>query len=108
MNRAKNFLATFHRLDYIKCDVEGLEVPVFASMLKVLERFHPILLCELADDKERIKFFEMVAPLGYRSYALHNKKLLPLDVYSDQKAISHNHYFIPKKHEERLKHLIAK
>ncbi len=95
------------RLDYIKCDVEGLEVPVFASMLKVLERFHPILLCELADDKERIKFFEMVAPLGYRSYALRNKKLYPLDVYSDQKAISHNHYFLPTKHEERLKHLIV-
>jgi len=95
------------RLDYIKCDVEGLEVPVFASMLNVLEKFHPILLCELADDKERIKFFEMIAHLGYHCYALRNKKLYPLDVYSDQKAISHNHYFIPANHEERLKHLIV-
>jgi FkbM family methyltransferase len=95
-------------LDYIKCDVEGLEVPVFASAMKVLEKFRPILLCELAEDKERIRLFEMISPLGYSVYALHDKKLLPLDVYSNQKAISHNHYFIPKKHEERLKHLLVR
>jgi FkbM family methyltransferase len=96
------------RLDYIKCDVEGLEVPVFASMLNVLEKFQPILLCELADNKERIKFFEIVSPFGYHCYALRNNKFYALDVYSDQKAISHNHYFLPTKHEERLKHLIVK
>jgi FkbM family methyltransferase len=95
------------RLDFIKCDVEGLEVPVFASMMRVLETYRPMLLCELADDKEKIKFFEMVAPLGYHSYALYDKKLYPVDVYSFQKAISHNFYFLPGPHEERLKHLIG-
>lgn len=95
------------RLDYIKCDVEGLEVPVFASMLEVLEKHHPLLLCELADQNERIKFYEMIMHLGYHAYALENKKLYLLDVYSNKKPISHNHYFVPQQHEKRLKHLIA-
>lgn len=95
------------RLDFVKCDVEGLEVPVFASMMKTLEKYRPILLCELADDKERIKLFEMIAHLGYQVYALYDKKLHLLDVYSNKKTISHNHYFIPHQHEERLSHLIT-
>ncbi len=95
------------RLDFIKCDVEGLEVPVFASTMKTLEKHRPILLCELADDKERIKLYEMIVHLGYHVYALYDKKLYLLDVYSNKKAISHNHYFIPEQFEQRLKHLIS-
>jgi hypothetical protein len=94
-------------LDFIKCDVEGLEVPVFASMMKTLEKHHPILLCELADDNERIKMYDMIVHLGYHVYTLHNKKLFLLDVYSNKKAISHNHYFIPQQRKDRLNHLIA-
>jgi FkbM family methyltransferase len=95
------------RLDFIKCDVEGLEVPVFKSMMDVLEKFKPILLCELAEDQERIKLFEMLAPLGYATYALYENKLHPLDVYSNKKAISHNHYFMEKAQQEKLKHLMG-
>ena len=94
------------RLDFIKCDVEGLEVPVFASMMTTLDKYHPILLCELADDNERIKLYEMIAHLGYHVYSLNNKKLHPLNVYSNEKTISHNHYFLPEQHEGRLRHLI--
>jgi len=96
------------RLDFIKCDVEGLEVPVFASTLEALTLHHPILLCELAGKEERIKLFELLRPLGYETYRLENKRLHPLDVYSDQTAISHNHYFIARRQQERLAHLIAR
>ena len=82
------------RLDFIKCDVEGLEVAVFSSMLGTLKDHCPILLCELADKKERIKFYEMIMELGYQAYLLDKGKLRILDIYSDKKAISHNHYFI--------------
>ncbi len=102
-----NLFINLPRLDFVKCDVEGLELPVFVSMMKVLQKFQPILLCELADYNERKKLFEMIAPLGYHTYALQNKKLQPLDVYSNQQTISHNVYFIPKQHEERLTHLIG-
>lgn len=94
------------RLDFIKCDVEGLEVQVFSSMLATLSAHHPILLCELVDKSERIRFYEMVSPLGYQAYRLEKGRLHFLDVHSDDKAISHNHYFIPAFHQERLRHLI--
>src|SRR5580658_9104632 len=41
------------RVDYIKCDVEGLEFPVFASMTETLKAHHPIVLCEFFDRQER-------------------------------------------------------
>jgi FkbM family methyltransferase len=95
----------FPRLDFIKCDVEGAEVPVFNSLLLTIDKHRPTLLCELADKKERIKMFEMLRPFQYKAYLLHNKKLHELDVYSDELAISHNHYFIPAARIEQLKHL---
>jgi FkbM family methyltransferase len=96
------------RLDFIKCDVEGLEVPVFKSMMETLEKHQPILLCELADREERIKLYEMLMLAGYQVYLLRENKLHFTDVYIGTEAISHNHYFIPIHHEERLKHLIAR
>ncbi len=102
-----NLFKQLPRLDFIKCDVEGLEVPVFASMMGTLSVHHPVLLCELADKNERIKLYEMIAPLGYQCYLLRNKRLYSLDVYSNEKAISHNHYFIPQKRLGEFKNLIA-
>jgi FkbM family methyltransferase len=97
------------RLDFIKCDVEGLEVPVFSSMLEVLRAHHPILLCELADKNERIKLYEMIVELGYQAYLLDKGKLRVLDIYSDKKAIAHNHYFIhqSKVDDENFQHLFS-
>src|ERR1700733_14815013 len=43
--------ADLPRLDFIKCDVEGLEVAVFTSMIKTIDRHRPVFLCELADKK---------------------------------------------------------
>jgi FkbM family methyltransferase len=94
------------RLDFIKCDVEGLELKVVASMMETLRAHHPILLCELGEKSDRIKLLEMTGPLGYRVYLLGKGRLQLLDPQSDKTAISHNHYFIPRRHEERLRHLI--
>lgn len=95
------------RLDFIKCDVEGLEVQVFASMMETLKKHLPVLLTELVDKNERIKFFEMIRPLGYAVFHLENGKLRPLDVYGQVFPVSHNHYFIPEGRMERLKGLMA-
>jgi FkbM family methyltransferase len=101
-----NLFENSPRLDFIKCDVEGLEVPVFRSMMRTLEKHQPILLCELADKQDRITLYEMLRQFGYRIYFLQNKKLHSLDAYSDIKPISHNHYFIPATHIRRLNHLV--
>ncbi|MBS1599694.1 MAG: FkbM family methyltransferase [Bacteroidetes bacterium] len=90
------------RLDFIKCDVEGLEVQVFSSMLKTIAKHQPILLCELAQKEERIKLFEMISPFSYNIFYLENKMLHRMDVNSDKHPVSHNHYFIPAKQQERL------
>jgi FkbM family methyltransferase len=101
-----NLFISLPRLDFIKCDVEGLEVPVFSSMMRVLEKYTPTLLCELGDIKDRIALYEMIKPLGYGVYILKNKKLHLLDVHSDERPISHNHYFIPQQRAEKIKQLI--
>lgn len=90
------------RLDFIKCDVEGLEVKVFTSMMETLSRHRPILLVELVSKGERIKFFELLRPMGYQSYRLEKGRLYPLDIYSDLFPVSHNHYFIPEERRARL------
>ena len=41
------------RLDFIKCDVEGLELAVFHSFLTAIGKFKPVILCELEDAKKR-------------------------------------------------------
>ena len=94
------------RLDFITCDVEGAEVPVFKSLLATIARHAPILLCELADKQERIRMFELLKPWNYKSYLLKNGILLELDVFSDNLAISHNHYFIPPERIGYLKNFI--
>ena len=95
------------RIDFIKCDVEGLEFQVFASMKQTLRAHHPILLCELFERSQRIQLFELLRPLGYRAYKLEKEKWAPLDVYAEGTIVSQNNYFIPAQQEERLGHLIA-
>lgn len=94
------------RLDYIKCDVEGLEYKVFASMTATLAKHHPILLCEFFDRDMRLRFYELVQPFGYRPYALENGQLIPIDMDAPGQIIAQNDYFIPKEHLDRLKPLI--
>ena len=95
------------RLDFIKCDVEGLEIAVFDAMMHTVEKFRPILLCELADKNERKKLGDKLEPFGYKDYILENKKLYSADTYPEKKAISHNHYFIPAARENRIRNFIV-
>jgi FkbM family methyltransferase len=93
-------------LDFIKCDVEGLEVSVFSRMLQTLARYRPVLLCELGNQEDRIALFQMLGHLDYEVFFLHDKRLRRLNVSADTKPISHNHYFIPATRLERFTGLI--
>ena len=94
--KGDDLLRDLPRLDFIKCDVEGAEVAVFQSMLDTIQLHMPIILAELADKNERIKMHEMLKPFGYNVYILRDIKLVQIDVHSEEKAISHNHYFVPE------------
>ncbi|GGB05697.1 FkbM family methyltransferase [Puia dinghuensis] len=94
------------RLDYIKCDVEGLEYQVFASMTETIGRHHPILLCELFEREQRIRLFELLKPFGYQAYLLEGGRLVLLDVYADGPMPAQNDYFIPPQRLERMRPFI--
>jgi FkbM family methyltransferase len=95
------------RLDYIKCDVEGAEVPVFKSLLQTVKKYSPMVLCELSDKLERIKMYEMLLPFDYKACLLNKGKLHQLDVYGDELTATSNHYFIPESRAEQIKHLMG-
>jgi hypothetical protein len=87
--------------------VEGLELPVFHSFVKTIEKFRPIILCELEDPKERQSLLDLFLPFDYRLYYLENKKLKALASESLVDPVSHNHYFIPVSRLQNLEDLIA-
>ena len=90
------------RVDFIKCDVEGLELAVIQTFLNIVGKYKPILLCELGDPKERKRLMDLLAPYSYKLYYLENKKLRSLSIESPIHPVSHNHYFIP---DHRLRDL---
>ena len=95
------------RLDFVKCDVEGLEYAVFSSMLETLKKYHPILLIEIIDRDHRVRLFELLSLLGYRAFRLENGKWHSIDVYDPAQIPSQNNYFIATGQRERLGHLFA-
>jgi FkbM family methyltransferase len=98
------FFLSIPRLDFIKCDVEGLEVSVFETFLGSIGKFKPIILCELEDAKKRKTLLDLFSPFGYALYYLENKKLKAISAESSVDPVSHNYYFIP---EGRLQNLLA-
>jgi FkbM family methyltransferase len=95
--RGDQHFASLPRVDFIKCDVEGLELPVFESFIEIIRKNHPIILCELGDPQERSRLLHLLKEFDYGMYYLENKKLKALDAASAVKTVSHNHYFIPER-----------
>jgi FkbM family methyltransferase len=89
-------------VDFIKCDVEGLELAVFMSFIKTIEKHRPVILCELADPAERKRLLDLLSPFSYRVFYLANKKLKTMDAGSAIRPVSHNHYFIPETRMSRI------
>ncbi len=61
-----DFVAGSVAPDFIKCDVEGAEVEVFRSALKLLSEKKPAVLCEMHSKENRRVLLEQFAHLGYR------------------------------------------
>jgi FkbM family methyltransferase len=93
-------------VDFIKCDVEGLEMAVIQSFLHTIEKYRPVILCELGDPGERKRLKGLLSPFLYDLYYLENRKLRKLGVESAVAPVSHNHYFIPQDRLGVLKNFI--
>jgi FkbM family methyltransferase len=105
--KGDELFASLKRIDFIKCDVEGAEVAVFKSMPQVISRHRPILLLELGDKNSRVIMKQLLSDCGYEVYHLRNNMLKRIDVHSDERAVSHNHYFIPSSRLDRFQHLLT-
>jgi FkbM family methyltransferase len=90
------------RVDFIKCDVEGLELAVIRSFIEIIRKHRPVLLCELGDPEDRKRLLDLLSPFSYLLFYLDDKKLKALETDSAIRPVSHNHYFIP---ETRLQSL---
>jgi FkbM family methyltransferase len=99
--------ADLKRLDFIKCDVEGLELQVFQSFLETISRFRPVILCELEDPGKRETLLNLLSEGSYSVYYLENRKLRPLATDSPVDPVSHNHYFIPETKLKSVQALMA-
>ena len=65
VKRLDTILVT-ERLDFMKIDVEGHEARVLAGARRCLERFRPLILCEIHPSNQH-SVFQIIAPLGYRA-----------------------------------------
>jgi FkbM family methyltransferase len=75
----KNPLDLFSRLeniDYIKCDIEGYEVPVLPLMWALIEKHRPIMQVETDGENKKI-LFERFKATGYHQFYVQGKILLP-------------------------------
>ncbi len=105
--RGDELFLSSKRLDFIKCDVEGLELSVFETFLESIRKFKPVILCELEESKKRQVLLNLFSGLGYALYYLENKKLKALSPESSIDPVSHNYYFIPQNRLRNLGELIT-
>jgi FkbM family methyltransferase len=64
--------------DFLKCDVEGAEVAVFAGARRLLSEKHPGILCEMHSEKSSRWLLEEFASLGYSCSMLDETHVLAL------------------------------
>ncbi len=99
------------RLDFIKIDVEGSELMVFQGGIGTINRFRPVILCELADIRthslgyDSKLIYEFIEKAGYSWYAITEKhglkKFAKKDRYND------NLLAIPDEKKERYSSMIG-
>lgn len=88
--------ARLNRLDFIKCDVEGYESEVFANMMKTIQKFRPVIQCELGGVENRKKVIGLLKNERY-SVNILGAGEKPEEVKdSEIDGIDCDFYFIPK------------
>lgn len=75
-NPAKLF-DSLSQLHYLKCDIEGYEVPVIPAMLPVIEKHLPVVQIETSGNNQKI-LYQLFSGLGYQLFYVGNNGLVPL------------------------------
>lgn len=64
------------QLDYIKCDIEGYEIPVIPLMLPIIKKHLPIVQVETTSENLPA-IFSLFNNMGYTTYNVIGEKLVP-------------------------------
>ena len=92
-------LPSSKKVKFVKCDVEGAEMMVFAGGKNFLSEFQPIILCEIEErHTKRYNYnpdilFKFLKNLGYEAFILKSGKLIQVQ---EIKKFSINYIFIHK------------
>jgi FkbM family methyltransferase len=63
----------------IKIDVEHFEWAVFEGAMSILEKHKPIIYCELGENENRTKSFQLLKSLGYSTKVVINNSVIDYD-----------------------------
>lgn len=92
-----------NRVDFVKIDVEGLELNVLQGMTQAIETYKPVIFCEIyagrnsnSDPDGTVKF---VCAAGYSAYTMRNGQLLPYKKHDDN---FYNYLFLPTGNGDRI------
>lgn len=80
------------KITAIKIDVENYEYFVLKGGEKLIKQNRPIIYCELWDNENRYKCFELLKSLGYKIQYLDNDSLIDIESKTTTKQ---NFFFIP-------------
>lgn len=78
----------------IKIDVENYEYYALKGGVDLIKKNNPIVYCELWDNENRIKCFDLMSSIGYQVYILLKNELV---IYDSSKYQKQNFFFIPNK-----------
>jgi FkbM family methyltransferase len=105
MRNPLNLFEKFGKIDYIKCDIEGYEIPVIPLMQPLIANQQPIMQIE-TDGDNKTKILLMMWSLGYKSYYAKKKQLIP--VISATQVVIGDLLFVPLHKSDIIAKYIAK
>jgi FkbM family methyltransferase len=76
MKNPATLFSKMGRIDYIKCDIEGYEVPVIPIMKPVIEKNQPIVQIE-TDGENKTIIHKLLTDLKYHIFYVEADKLIP-------------------------------
>ncbi len=78
-----NLFGEVEKIDYIKCDIEGYEVPVIPTMKPLIEKHRPLMQVETDGENKKL-LMQLFKALDYHTFYAGPENLIP---YTDAEAV---------------------